>query len=299
LRIVAVIDHDTSRVELIVLLRWNPARTFRIHYSSLRVTQEMIDHLKWSSVLQTFNCETVVESSVSSLQPELQGGVHVVDDEMYIRDLVQVLATSLNLPCETYESAEDFAQRFRPGSPACLVVDLSLTGRNGFSLLREYSDPEFLIPAVAFSGISDARLALRAIQEGAVTFLSKDCDKHELGQAILMCLRLANDAANVIDQQRPMQEGLSRLSESEKVVLDHLIQGMPNLAIAKLLNISERTLERRRASLLTKLNASSAAEAAHMVGLVDSGKGLLRRRWPVPAELLAGVLSEDDPGPSA
>lgn len=249
-------------------------------------------------MLQIFNCEIVVETSVSSSQVELHGRVHVVDDEMYIRDLVQILATSLNLPCDVYESAEDFAARFRTGQPGCLVVDLSLTGRNGFSLLREYSDPKFLIPAVAFSGIGDARFALRAIQEGAVTFLSKDCDKQELGQAILMCLRLANEAANVIDQQRPMQEGLSRLSESEKVVLDHLIQGMPNREIATLLHISERTLERRRASLLTKLNARSAAEAAHMVGLVDSGKGLLRRRWPVPAGLLAGVLAEDDSEPS-
>ena len=254
--------------------------------------------LKWSDVLQTFDCEIFVETSVSSSLPELYGCVHVVDDDLYIRDLVQVLATSLDLSCDVYESAEDFAARFRPGQPACLVVDLALSGRNGFSLLREYSDPEFLIPAVAFSGMSDARLALRAIQEGAVTFLSKDCDKQELGRAILMCLRLANEAAIVVDQQRPMQEGLSLLSESEKIVLDHLIQGMPNREIARLLDISERTLERRRASLLTKLNARSAAEAAHMVGLVDCSKGLLRRRWPVPAELLAGVLAGDELGPA-
>ena len=77
-------------------------------------------------------------------------------------------------------------------------------------------------------------------------------------------------------------------------MLDHLIQGMPNRAIAKALNVSERTLERRRASLLSKLNARSAAEAAHMVGLVSREEGVLRRRWPVPAELLAGVLSDDD-----
>ncbi|NQV27607.1 MAG: response regulator [Rhodopirellula sp.] len=238
--------------------------------------------------------EIPISSSPVVSPTRMHGCVHVVDDELFVRESVQLLATSMNLPCETYESAEDFTERFRPGSPGCLVVDLFLTGRNGFSLLREYSDPRFLIPAIAISGSLDSRLSLRAIQEGAVTFLNKDCEQQELGRAISMCLRLANDAESVIGHERPLQAGLEQLSNSEKVVLDHLIQGMPNRAIAKALNVSERTLERRRASLLSKLNARSAAEAAHMVGLVSREEGVLRRRWPVPAELLAGVLSDDD-----
>jgi FixJ family two-component response regulator len=156
----------------------------------------------------------------------------------------------------------------------------------------------FLIPGIAISGNADAKLALRAIQEGAVTFLSKDCEKHELGQAILMCLRLTNEATNVLGQQRPLNDGLELLSDSEKVVLDHLIQGTPNRVIASTLGVSERTLERRRASLLSKLNARSAAEAAHMVGLYQRDD-VLRPRWPVPAGLLAGVLSDRAEPPSS
>jgi two-component system CheB/CheR fusion protein len=208
-----------------------------------------------------------------------------------------LLVTALKLPCIVYQSAEEFAAKFRPEGPGCLVVDLFLKGRNGFSLLREYSDPQFLIPAIAISGSLDVRHGLRAIQEGAVVFLSKDCEQRELENAISTCLQLANEAANVVDQQRPLKAGLDQLSDSEKVVLDYLIQGTPNRAIASALGVSERTLERRRASLLAKLNARSAAEAAHMVGLYHREEGVLRRRWPVPAGLLAGFLSDNAGSP--
>ena len=238
--------------------------------------------------------ETLNSSGPTEQHDHLRGRVHVVDDEEFGRESVKLLTTSMNLDCDVYESAEDFAARFRPEGPGCLVVDLFLLGRSGFSLLREYSDPEFLIPAIAISGSGDVRHALRAIQEGAVTFLSKDCEQHELSKAISMCLRLACEATSVVGFKKPVLEGLQQLSESENLVLDYLIQGMPNRTIADLLHVSERTLERRRASLLTKLNARSAAEAAHMVGLIDRDNGVLRRRWPVPAELLAGVISDSE-----
>lgn len=242
------------------------------------------------------NSENVVEllNQTKPTEPadSISGCVHVVDDERFVRESVQLLVSSLGYSCVAYKSAEEFAENFRPGRPGCLVVDLFLTGRNGFSLLREFSDPQFLIPGIAISGSADSRLALRAVQEGAVTFLSKDCEKEELGQAITMCLQLAKDTTSIVDQQRPLQTNLEQLTDSENVVLDYLIQGNPNRAIADALGVSERTLERRRAAILSKLNARSAAEAAHMVGLYHREEGVLRRRWPVPAELLAGALSD-------
>lgn len=250
-----------------------------------------------SPAAQHVDSEIVVETPNSSMPLEQRsqdrGCIHVVDDEFFIRESFQLLAKSLGLSCQVYPSGEKFAAGFTPGEPGCLIVDLFLMGRSGFSLLREYSDPEFLIPAIAISGTADVRHAMRAIQEGAVTFLHKDCDQQELRKAISMCLRLANDAANEVSREVPVQKGLERLTESERTVLDYLIQGIPNREIAVKLGVSERTLERRRASLLAKLNARSAAEAAHMVGLVSRESGILRRRWPVPAELLAGVLSDD------
>ena len=238
--------------------------------------------------------ETLNQTPAGNSLSHVSGCVHVVDDEAFVRDSMKLLVSALKLPCIVYASAEEFAAKFRPDGPGCLVVDLFLKGRNGFSLLREYSDPKFLIPAIAISGSLDARHGLRAIQEGAVVFLSKDCEERELERAISTCLQLANDAAPVFDQQNPFKAGLEQLSDSEKIVLDDLIQGKPNRAIASALGVSERTLERRRASLLAKLNARSAAEAAHMVGLYQREEGVLRQRWPVPAELLAGFLFDDD-----
>lgn len=237
--------------------------------------------------------ETVSSSVPGSQAPQDSGCIHVVDDELFVRESIQLLAKSMGLSCRQYQSAEAFAAEFRAEGPGCLIVDLFLIGRSGFSLIREYSDPEFLIPAIAISGTFDVRHAMRAIQEGAVTFLHKDCEPNELRKAISMCLRLANDAAGEVGRELPVQEGLQQLTDSERTVLDYLIRGVPNREIAEAVGVSERTLERRRASLLAKLNAKSAAEAAHLVGLASRDSGVLRRRWPVPAELLAGVLSDD------
>jgi len=241
--------------------------------------------------------ESLNQTPPANSLARVSGCVHVVDDEAFVRESMQLLVSALKLPCIVYQSAEEFTEKFRPDGPGCLVVDLFLKGRNGFSLLREYADPKYLVPAIAISGSLDARHGLRAIQEGAVVFLGKDCEERELERAIATCLQLANEAASLVEQQRPFKAGLEQLSDSEQVVLDYLIQGKPNRAIASALGVSERTLERRRAALLVKLNAGSAAEAAHMVGALVRVMGVLRPRWPVPAELLAGFLSDGDGPP--
>lgn len=225
--------------------------------------------------------------------------IHAVDDDPSVRQSIQILAASLSISCVAYESAEDFIERFEPGIPGCLIVDLMLKGTDGFSLLREYSAPKYLLPGIAISGVATPQLALRAIQEGAVTFLDKSCAPDDLRLAINKCLELSRYAAAAREREAPVRQRLAELTDSERAVLEQLIAGGSNRSIALEMGVSERTLERRRASLLGKLQARSAAEAGHMVGLVSSTEGGLPRRWPVPAALLAGAIDDDPPTSSA
>ena len=110
----------------------------------------------------------IVSRSIKALTvPDVPPIVFVVDDDISVRESLELLIKSAGMRPETFVSAQDFLSHPQPAVPCCLVLDVSLPGLNGLELqqrLGERSD----IPIIFITGYGDVPMSVRAMKAGAV-----------------------------------------------------------------------------------------------------------------------------------
>lgn len=197
--------------------------------------------------------------------------VFVIDDDEAARLSVCALATSMHVPSEGFASAEEFLAAFDPDRPGCIVADVRMPGASGVDLLEILEKRGARIPVIIVTAFADTPLTVRAMKGGAVTFLEKPCGHHELWDAIREAL--ARDAASRIDAEnlREVRTRLAKLTPDERQVLAMLVDGKPNKAIARELDVSLRTVESRRHNVFVKTGTSTVAELVRLVMQANGG----------------------------
>jgi FixJ family two-component response regulator len=195
--------------------------------------------------------------------------VFVVDDDAGARESVVALVGQKGLRAEGFPSAEDFLNQYDPSRKGCVVVDVRMSGMSGLELLERLKDRKSSLPVVVITGYADVPMAVRAMQEGAVTFLEKPSQEHELWQAIRMALDIEQTKHAQRRQRAEMEARLATLTEDELEVFRRLLAGHPNKRIAADLDIGLRTVELRRSNIMKKMQASSLPDLVRMAILVD------------------------------
>lgn len=191
--------------------------------------------------------------------------VHVVDDDPGVRRSLCLLLSAHGYATAPADSAEAFLERFEPGAPACLLLDIRMPGMSGMDLQLRLRERAPDLPVVMLTGHGDVPLAVRAMKNGAADFLEKPVRE----QALLAALgdvgaRLsARRAAPLADPA--VAERLARLTTREREVLDELLLGKTSKEIAGTLGISRRTVEIHRARVREKMEARSLADLMGMM----------------------------------
>jgi FixJ family two-component response regulator len=185
--------------------------------------------------------------------------VHIVDDDEPIRTAMARLLEADGLETRTYASAEEFLAASRGDGPGCVLLDVQMPGLTGLELqtkLRQHPNP---LPIIFLTGHGLIPDSVRAIQQGAIDFLTKPAD----GSVLLAAVRraLAQDALDRESRyrRRELQGRYERLTPREREVLVHLISGQLNKQAAADLSIAERTIKLHRARIFQKLEADSMA----------------------------------------
>jgi two-component system response regulator FixJ len=191
--------------------------------------------------------------------------VYIVDDDDASRESVEMLLAEMKVAFKSYASAESFLEHYAGERPGCLVTDIRMLEMSGLELQEELQRRGTTLSVVVVTGYADTPVIVRAIKNGAITLLQKPCRTHELWDAIRE--GLAKDAENYGREraQKELQVRLESLTPAEREVLDMIVEGVPNKAIAKRLDISVRTVEVRRQHVFTKLKANSVAELVQLV----------------------------------
>ena len=114
--------------------------------------------------------------------------VSVVDDDESLRRSLRNLLGSVGFLVETFASAEAFLASVHRAQTGCLVLDLSMPGMNGLELLGRLSSTDTRIPAVILTAHSHDETRRRALQAGAVAFLSKPFNSKDLLDAVRIAL---------------------------------------------------------------------------------------------------------------
>ncbi|NIK89893.1 two-component system response regulator FixJ [Rhizomicrobium palustre] len=188
-----------------------------------------------------------------------QLNISIVDDDDVARDALRVLLEAASFKVKDYASATAFLDDDVFGT-SCVVADMVMPGMDGLSLQREVARRRHDLPVVIVSGFGEIDLAVQAMKAGAVDFLEKPCD----GEALLQCIRRALEIGEKTRSQAAAAKQAKRLVGSltprEKHVLDELVGGLSNKAVAQKLGISPRTVEVYRAQIMTKLKADSLSD---------------------------------------
>ncbi len=194
------------------------------------------------------------------MNPAPQRTVFVVDDDEAVRDSLRMLLCSVGLEVETFGSAFQFLECFRPGRAGCVLLDIKMPGMSGITLQDELRKRHANLPIVFLTGHGDVPLAVRAMQRGAFDFIEKPYQEQRLIYTVLNALKLFEGRVDLQQDVVAATPKAEALSPREHEVLARVLEGKSSRTIADDLNVSLKTVEFHRGRIREKLGVSSLAE---------------------------------------
>jgi FixJ family two-component response regulator len=218
----------------------------------------------------------------TALKPQTKPIVFVVDDDVSVRESLELLIKFAGWQPETFPSAEEFLSRPRTVTPSCLVLDVSLPDLNGLELQKLIATDRLEMPIIFVTGHGDVPMTVQAMKAGAVEFLTKPFDDEVLLSAIRHAIKRS---AAVLDEQAELSElrnDYESLTPRERDVMNLVVAGMLNKQIGLKLDISEITVKAHRGKMMQKMKADSVADLVKTA--VRLGLTPARNPWHKPEQ---------------
>lgn len=190
--------------------------------------------------------------------------VFVVDDDISVRDSLELLLRSAGLRAQIFASAEQFLAYPYVVAPTCLILDVSLPGVNGLDLQKQMALDRADMPIIFITGQADVPMTVQAMKAGAVEFLTKPFDDGLLLQAIEDAVERSRAAIDSQIELRALQAAYSTLTRREREVMMLVVSGLLNKQIGGELGISEITVKIHRGKVMQKMDADSLPELVNM-----------------------------------
>lgn len=191
--------------------------------------------------------------------------VFIVDDDEQSRKSVCALVNSMGLTAEPHASAEAFLATYESDCPGCLVTDFRMLGMTGLELQAEMNRRQIPLPVIVLTAYPRTQLTVQAIRAGAITLLEKPYENEDLWDAIRRALTEDANRRGRYERREEIRRRIDQLTPAERQVLDMIVQGRPNKAIAKDLDVSLRTVENRRHTIFAKTGTDSVAGLVRLV----------------------------------
>jgi FixJ family two-component response regulator len=182
--------------------------------------------------------------------------VFVVDDDVSVRESLELLIKNAGWRPETFVSALDFLSRPRSTVPCCLVLDVTLPGLNGLDLQQQLTERTEM-PIIFITGYGDVPMSVRAMKAGATEFLTKPFNDDVLLDAIRGALDRSRDALREESEMLVLRTRYASLTPREREVMALVCKGLLNKQVGGELGISEITVKAHRGQLMRKMQADS------------------------------------------
>jgi FixJ family two-component response regulator len=195
--------------------------------------------------------------------PDVSPVVFVVDDDISVRESLELLIKTAGWQPETFASPREFLSRPRVTVPCCLVLDVSLPGLNGLELQQQLGERSDM-PIIFITGYGDVPMTVRAMKAGAVEFLTKPFKDDVLIDAIRGAIERSRAALRREADMRVLRESYDSLTAREREVMGLVVSGLLNKQVGGELGISEVTVKAHRGQMMRKMKADSLPDLVTM-----------------------------------
>lgn len=191
--------------------------------------------------------------------------VFVVDDDISVRESLEVLIQASGWQPETFASGQEFLAQPRAQVPSGLVLDVTLPDFNGLELQRRVAVDRVDMPIIFITGYGDVPTSVQAMKAGAIEFLTKPFDDEVLLDAIGRALDRGRRALEHEAKMKALRESYGSLTPREREVMVLVSSGLLNKQVGGELGISEITVKAHRGQVMRKIKAESLPVLVHMV----------------------------------
>jgi FixJ family two-component response regulator len=190
--------------------------------------------------------------------------VYVVDDDVSIRESLDLLFRSIGLSAELFASAKEFLRIEPRPVPSCVVLDVRLPGLSGFELHSELTKANIRIPIIFMTGHGDIPMSVRAMKAGAVDFITKPFRDQDMLDAVTTAISRDRDRLDADGVRLDLQKRFDALTPREQEVMRLVTAGFMNKQIAADLGLSEVTVKIHRMHAVRKMRSKSLADLIGM-----------------------------------
>jgi len=190
--------------------------------------------------------------------------VFIVDDDISVRESLELLLQTQGWQPETFASAGEFLDRPRALVPSCLLLDISLPGLNGLELQKRVAVERKDMPIIFITGYGDVPTTVQAMKAGAVEFLTKPFNDEVLLGAVRQALERSRLALSHDTEMHELRDRYASLTPRERQVMTLVVSGLLNKQVGGELGISEITVKAHRGQVMQKMKADSLAALVKM-----------------------------------
>jgi FixJ family two-component response regulator len=203
-----------------------------------------------------------------------------VDDDRAFRTAMERLLSAAGHRPRLYKSASEFLEADDSEGPACVLLDLQMPDGTGLELQSRLGARGDAHPVVFLSGHGDIPSTVRAMQGGAIDFLTKPVPTATLLDAIHRALQRDVEGRQRLAHRADLRERSESLSPRERQVMAGVVAGLLNKQICYTLKAAERTVKTHRSRVMAKMKVRSVAELVRLAEeLADAGVALEQVAW--------------------
>lgn len=190
--------------------------------------------------------------------------VHIIDDDVSLREALERLFRSVGLQSRTYASVPAFLEACAGDGPGCLLLDVRLPGMSGLDFQRQLEDLGIRMPAIMMTGHGDIPMSVSAMKSGAVDFLPKPFREQDLLDAVSVAIERDGMLRNENREKGELEALYRGLTQRERQVMTLVCAGRLNKQVAADLDLSEITVKIHRGTMMKKMRARNLADLVRM-----------------------------------